>query len=147
MPFVRVRTVSVLRGLWRRIWTEYMGKYEQESTTTLNVLNVIFTFKLTFKGLKVGPNLHSQDDVIWYSSYYKKWSSNYDLSAYKICTFEFGPVVPEISNKQKYLLCACALWVSCEVYDGIFIQNTWVSTKVQYDTKPFKRHLHLQNRS
>ena len=37
--------------------------------------------------------------------------------------------------------------VSCEVSDGILRQITWVSTKVQYDTIPFKRHLHIQNGS
>ena len=38
--------------------------YEQKSSMTLYLLNVIFTFKIAVKGLKFGPNLHSQDDVI-----------------------------------------------------------------------------------
>ena len=57
---------------------------------------------------------------------------------------EFGPVVTEISNKKKFCLCACALWVSCKIYNGIFARSTWVWIKVNHDTIPFKRHLHLQ---
>ena len=60
--------------------------YEQKSIMTLYLFTVLFTFKLTFKGFKFGPNLHNQDDVIWHSCYYKKLSSSYDLSAYKILT-------------------------------------------------------------
>ena len=62
IPLVRMRTMSVAR-----IMTAYFERahgYEQESTMTLYILNVIFTFKLTVKGLNFGPNLHSQVDVI-----------------------------------------------------------------------------------
>ena len=72
-----------------RFMTGYLDRvhgYQQKSTMTLYLLNVIFTFKIVVKCLKFGPNLHSQDDVIWYWTYYKKWSSNHNLSAYEIWT-------------------------------------------------------------
>ena len=59
--------------------------YQQKSTMTLCLLNVIFTFKLTLKDLNFGPYLHNQDDVIWSWSY-NKWLLSHDLSAYKIWT-------------------------------------------------------------
>ena len=40
----------------------------------------------TWKYLNFSPNLHNEDDVIWYWTYYKKWSSNHNLSAYEIWT-------------------------------------------------------------
>ena len=36
--------------------------------------------------MNFGPNLHSQDGVMWSCSYYKKWSSSHALPAYKIWT-------------------------------------------------------------
>ena len=50
-----------------RFPTGYLDRlhgYQQKSSMTLYLLNVIFTFKFAVKGLKIGPNLHSQDDVI-----------------------------------------------------------------------------------
>ena len=44
-----------------RFTTGYLDRvhgYQQKSSMTLYLLNVIFTFKLTLKGLNFGPNLH-----------------------------------------------------------------------------------------
>ena len=95
---------------------------------TLYLLNVIFTFKLTLLGFNFGPNLHSQDDVIWSWSYYKEWLSSHDLPSYKIWT-NLDKCLLRYET-EKFRLCACALWVSYEVYCSIFRQSTWVWTKV-----------------
>ena len=75
-----------------------------------------------------------------------KWlcRPTHDLSQYKIWTNLDKWLLIEIWNKKKFRLCACALWVSCEVYDDIFRQSIWIWTKANHDTMPFKRRLHLQ---
>ena len=58
MHVVRMRTVDVLRFFMTAYLNRVHGN-EQKPTMTLYLLNIIFTFKLAFKGLKSGPNLHS----------------------------------------------------------------------------------------
>ena len=93
--------------------------------------NVVFTFKLTLESIW---NL-ALICIMKMTSYDLGFIIRNDSLVISYLHKKFGRIWTcgcwDMKQREILKLCACALWTSCGIHDGIFRQSTCVSTKVQ----------------